>query len=105
MVEIDLGDRRDIGSHGVGGVQAPAEAGLENHRVDGLFGEVKERHRGHQFEKGRFSEVGGEILRRHADPVQVLGKRGVRDHLVVDLHPLADVDQVRAGIHTDRVPR
>ena len=51
MIEIDRRDDGDFGIHQIGGIQPPAEAGLQHDHVDAGSIERNERHGRHRFEK------------------------------------------------------
>ena len=101
VVLADRGDRGDLGLDHVRAVEPTAQAGLDDRDVDLLLGEVLERDGRQDVEVRRHrlelrATIGSTSRTRRA-------KSAVRDHLAVDLDPLADVDQVRAGVEPDLV--
>ena len=55
MVEADIGQDGDVAVHDVGGVPGPAEPDLDDHGVEGLGGEPRQRGGGEQLETSAFS--------------------------------------------------
>ena len=100
MVEADGRDHADFGSADVRGVEAAAEARLEDGHVDLPFGEFQERRRGDQLEERRgVLHVGG--ADRFVMRTQAFGEgddRGVGQRDAVDLDAFADLHQVRARV-------
>jgi hypothetical protein len=64
VVEVDLADDGDVRIDDVRRVPPPTEADLDDADVDGLVGEVRERHRGHQLEERHRMRVAAVALDR-----------------------------------------
>src|SRR5262249_51669994 len=94
-------DRRDLGLDDVGTVETTTEARLDDGDVYLLVRKVLKRSGSKDIEIAR----GGLHSPDHGlHGLDQPGKLSMRDHLAVDLNPLADVDQVRAGVEPDLVP-
>jgi hypothetical protein len=57
VLELDGGDRRDLGDYHVGGVGSPAHADLDDRDVHRQIGEVEKGNGGQDFEVGRFAQL------------------------------------------------
>ena len=93
------GDHRHLRRDHVGGVQAPAQAHLDQRRVTALARKVQESQRGGDLEGGQARD--GRDLR-----LKFLHQRhqlGMRDQLAVDLDALGVIIQVRRGVQAHPV--
>ena len=100
MVVAYAGDAADLRLDDVGGVQAPAEPGLDHRQIRLLVGEVGEGDGGHRLEVGRLPP-GARSLNH---PPGQTGKPDFRDHPPVDRDSLPQGHQVRRRIQTHLVP-
>lgn len=100
MVKADGGDDRDLRLHDISRVQPAAEANLDDGQISTPALELQERHRCHEFKKGRVL-VGG--IRRgpggqRAEFVGVGDDFRLGEQAAIHLHAFAEFHQVRRGV-------
>ena len=105
MIDADIGDDRDDGLNDVGGVQAAAQADLEDGKLHVLLGAEEQSHGGEQLEKARgvrqqgaADQFRGLLIHLSEEPAEVLvgdlGKCAVGR----GAHALVHAQQVRRGV-------
>src|ERR1700757_2801605 len=101
MVEVDARDDRDDRRQNVGGVEAAAQANLDNPEFNAFAREAFERHGGNAFEiRGVSAEsVPSEKLLDELQQACENSSEGfVADFLAIDAHALVDSLEMRGGI-------
>ena len=100
VVVADVGDHGEDGLCGVGGVQAPPQAHLEDGELNPLPGEVEEGEGGGGLKEARLQALGvGTELRQKREEL-LLG-----DRPSLNLDALPEVHQVGAGVEAHPKPR
>ena len=99
MIEVDRGEQRGREASHAGGVEAPAEPGLDHHHVDAGRLEVQQRGEREDLEEGQRSRQAGLVDRQHAIDEALHGV--VRDRHTIDADALANSVQVGAGVEAD----
>ena len=89
VVEIDVGDRRHPAVPGMGRVEPPAEADLDEREIDPLLGEPAEDDRGQELELGGVPEAAGQPVGGRDRVPHQPGERARIDGSSADLQPLA----------------
>ena len=97
MVEIHVRDDRHAAVPGMGRIEAPAQADLDEGDIERLLGEPAEDDGGQQFELGRVAEAVRDPVRGHEDLADQPRERVGRDRTAVDDQPLAIRHEVRLG--------
>ena len=103
MVELDIGDRHHATVPGMGGVESPTQAHLDQGKVDLLVGKPAEGHRGENLELGRLAMAGGYSVGRVEHLSNEPGERVRINQATVHLESLAVADQVGLGRLTDAI--
>ena len=103
MIEIDVGHDRHAAVPGMGRIEPPAQADLDQRQVRTDLGEPGEDDRGQQLELGRLAVTRRDPVGGGQDAPDQPREVVRRDRPAVDLDPLAVGDQVRLGGRPDPV--
>ena len=98
MVKRDVGDDGKQRIDDIGGVEASAEADLENGDFDGRFGKVQKGHRGEGLEETRHLRQFlsfYQLLPGGANAEKILGKIIIGDFGAIDTDALVGAREVR----------
>ena len=94
VVEVDAREDADGGGYHVGGIEPPAEAGLQHHHLRAALLKPGEREGGGDLEKGRCVIP---LLDERADLGEPGGDFVFADHFAIEPHAFAEGHEMRRG--------